>query len=165
MKSIIRKLLAVMMAAMMLCLMMPVSTVSAADNMLINGDFETGDLSGWDNLWGSCTVEMVAGRNGGSALKVSCGQWNMVRQKISVQPNTDYDLTAWAKDATNMTFLVKDGNDTTNMMIGVESMEKEDVSETIKFASIMVATVPILCVYPFIQRYFTKGVMIGAVKG
>ena len=117
MKSIIRKLLAVMMAAMMLCLMMPVSAVTAAaDNMLINGDFETGDLSGWDNLWGSCTVEMVAGRDGGSALKVSCGQWNMVRQKISVQPNTDYDLTAWAKDATNMTFLVKDGNDTTNMM-------------------------------------------------
>ena len=56
-------------------------------------------------------------------------------------------------------------NDTTNMMIGVDSMEKEDVSETIKFASIMVATVPILCVYPFLQKYFVKGVMIGAVKG
>lgn len=36
--------------------------------------------------------------------------------------------------------------------------------ESIKYATIVVATVPILCVYPFIQKYFTKGVMIGAVK-
>ena len=37
--------------------------------------------------------------------------------------------------------------------------------ESIKMAITIVATVPILCVYPFIQRYFVKGVMIGAVKG
>lgn len=40
-----------------------------------------------------------------------------------------------------------------------------NLRETIRYATIMVATVPILCVYPFIQKYFTKGVMIGAVKG
>ncbi len=39
------------------------------------------------------------------------------------------------------------------------------MSETIQFATIVVATVPILCAYPFIQRYFVKGVMVGAVKG
>ena len=116
MKLCMRKLLAALLSAVMLCLLIPVGAVTADSNLLANGDFETGDLTGWENLWGSCTVEMVAGRNGGSALKVSCGQWNMVRQKISVQPNTDYDLTAWAKDATNMTFLVKDGGDSTNMM-------------------------------------------------
>ena len=38
------------------------------------------------------------------------------------------------------------------------------VGETIKFATIMVATVPILLIYPFLQRYFVKGVMIGAIK-
>ena len=36
---------------------------------------------------------------------------------------------------------------------------------TIKAASIVVATVPILVVYPFVQKYFVKGVMIGGVKG
>lgn len=36
---------------------------------------------------------------------------------------------------------------------------------SIKFASMMVATVPILLFYPFIQRYLVKGVMIGAIKG
>ena len=38
-------------------------------------------------------------------------------------------------------------------------------AETIKAASIVVATVPILVVYPFAQKYFVKGVMIGGVKG
>ena len=38
------------------------------------------------------------------------------------------------------------------------------LSETIKYATIVVATMPILIVYPFLQRFFTKGVMIGAVK-
>ena len=37
-------------------------------------------------------------------------------------------------------------------------------AEGIKYALIVVATVPILMIYPFIQKYFTKGVMIGAVK-
>lgn len=35
----------------------------------------------------------------------------------------------------------------------------------IRYATIVVSTIPILCVYPFVQRYFIKGVMIGAVKG
>lgn len=39
------------------------------------------------------------------------------------------------------------------------------IAETIKYAVIIVGTLPILCVYPFLQKYFVKGVMIGAVKG
>ena len=36
--------------------------------------------------------------------------------------------------------------------------------ESVKMATIVVSTVPIICVYPFLQKYFIKGVMIGAVK-
>jgi putative aldouronate transport system permease protein len=39
------------------------------------------------------------------------------------------------------------------------------IPETVRAAAIMVVTVPILCVYPFIQKYFVKGVMIGSIKG
>ena len=39
------------------------------------------------------------------------------------------------------------------------------MSETIQFATIVVATLPVLCIYPFIQKYFVKGIMVGAVKG
>ncbi len=38
-------------------------------------------------------------------------------------------------------------------------------TETIKAATVMVATIPILVVYPFIQKYFVKGIMIGSLKG
>ncbi len=38
-------------------------------------------------------------------------------------------------------------------------------TETIKYAVIIISTLPILCIYPFLQKYFAKGVMIGAVKG
>ena len=36
---------------------------------------------------------------------------------------------------------------------------------SVRYASIMIATIPIICVYPFIQKYFVKGVMVGSVKG
>lgn len=37
--------------------------------------------------------------------------------------------------------------------------------ETLKYAMIMIGTLPILCVYPFIQKYFVQGTMIGGIKG
>lgn len=37
-------------------------------------------------------------------------------------------------------------------------------SESLKMAAVMVATVPILCVYPFLQKYFVHGIMIGSIK-
>ena len=35
----------------------------------------------------------------------------------------------------------------------------------VKYALIIVSTLPILCIYPFVQKYFMKGVMMGSVKG
>ncbi|MNT97227.1 hypothetical protein D3C72_2395010 [compost metagenome] len=37
--------------------------------------------------------------------------------------------------------------------------------EGIKAASVVIAIMPILCVYPFLQKHFVKGVLIGSVKG
>ena len=57
-------------------------------------------------------------------------------------------------------------NDTSSMVsANVGAGDSSFVSETVKYAIIIVSTVPILCVYPFIQKYFAKGVMVGAVKG
>lgn len=56
-------------------------------------------------------------------------------------------------------------NDTSAMSGGGVSADQEAIGESIKYAVIVVSTLPILVVYPFLQKYFVKGVMIGAVKG
>jgi len=48
---------------------------------------------------------------------------------------------------------------------GAGTMDAASISRTLKYATIIVSTVPILVVYPFIQRYFVKGIMIGSIKG
>ena len=56
-------------------------------------------------------------------------------------------------------------NQTDDLTSGVAAADKFSVSETIKYATIIVSTLPILCLYPFLQKYFLKGVMVGSVKG
>ncbi|TYP78159.1 carbohydrate ABC transporter permease [Paenibacillus methanolicus] len=56
-------------------------------------------------------------------------------------------------------------NSTDSMAAGASASDRFQIGETIKYATIMVATVPILCIYPFVQRFFVKGVMVGSLKG
>lgn len=55
-------------------------------------------------------------------------------------------------------------NSTESMQLGSSQGDQQAIGESIKYATIMVATLPILFVYPFLQKYFVKGVMIGAIK-
>lgn len=52
-----------------------------------------------------------------------------------------------------------------DMLQDVSSLDMMGVAETIKYATIMVAIIPVLIIYPFLQKYFVKGVMVGAIKG
>jgi putative aldouronate transport system permease protein len=50
-----------------------------------------------------------------------------------------------------------------DMVLDIQ-LDRNDISRTIRYATIMISTLPIICVYPFLQKYFVKGVMIGAIK-
>lgn len=56
-------------------------------------------------------------------------------------------------------------NSTGTMMNASVGADVEAIGESIKYATIVISTLPILCVYPFLQKYFAKGMMLGAVKG
>lgn len=56
-----------------------------------------------------------------------------------------------------------DGN--TNMTSGGANAAISIYKSLIKYCTVVISTLPILAIYPFIQKYFTKGVMIGAIKG
>ena len=47
----------------------------------------------------------------------------------------------------------------------LSGVEAQQFADQIKYGVIIVATLPLLVIYPFLQKYFEKGVMIGAVKG
>ena len=93
-----------------------IPTEPSYDGYIINGDFEIGSSSNWENLWGSNSVTMVDGRNGSLfAMQVAAGQYTHVRQFVTVEANTDYIIELWTKDVTSANLLVKDSNDTTNI--------------------------------------------------
>lgn len=57
-------------------------------------------------------------------------------------------------------------NSTDSIMAGSTAQSDQiPIGETIKYATVIVATAPILAVYPFLQKYFVKGMMVGAIKG
>ena len=93
------------------------------------------------------------------ALWTAVGHWNAWFDAMIYIQDTDKQVLA-----ITLRRIVLQGSNSVVTMSG-EEMSTQTTSDTIKAATIMVATVPILCVYPFIQKYFVKGVMVGSLKG
>ena len=55
--------------------------------------------------------------------------------------------------------------ETSDMLSDVGSADNPQAVQLLKYSLIVVSTLPIMCIYPFLQRFFEKGVMLGAVKG
>lgn len=86
------------------------------------------------------------------------------------QWNAWFDASIYIKDRAKfpLQLILREiliANETSSMMQDVSSADQEGVGETIKYAIIIFSVVPILFVYPYLQKYFVQGVMIGAVKG
>jgi putative aldouronate transport system permease protein len=91
------------------------------------------------------------------------GHWNSwFSAFIYLRDQARYPLQLWLR----LIVLQNQINDIALLQPGAVDMTSENlISDTIKYAVIIVAAAPILCVYPFIQKYFVKGVMVGSIKG
>ncbi len=93
------------------------------------------------------------------SLFYAVGHWNnYLRPMIYFDESTMWPITVWLRQiivlaSTNVT----------------DDLPPEVIvyapTEAVKYATIVVGTLPIICVYPFLQKHFTKGVLLGSVKG
>lgn len=91
-------------------------------------------------------------------LYYGVGHWNSwFSAQIYLQ-----DTSKWPVQLILRKLLVENGTDS---LTGGTSSDAPQIGETIKYAIVVVSVLPILAIYPFLQKYFVKGVMIGAVKG
>ena len=60
--------------------------------------------------------------------------------------------------------LVNDSGQTV-FEVGDQASSYSQFKKLLQYSTVIFATLPILCVYPFVQKYFVKGVMIGSIKG
>lgn len=78
------------------------------------------------------------------------------------------DSSMWPVQTVLQNMLTKSMSQQQQITSVAEALAQSSVSTTtdsLKMAAVVVTTVPILCVYPFVQKYFAQGAMIGAVKG
>ena len=105
------------------------------DGYLVNGDFETGISNPWENLWGSNTITIVEGHDSSFGMKVNAGQYTVVRQKVTVEKNTDYVITLWSKNSVNGSLLIKDSADSQNIVNQSLNTGSEWKQVTVEFNS------------------------------
>ena len=95
------------------------------------------------------------------ALYYCVAQWNdYMTSLIYLNTQSKYSLQMFLRE-----ILLAGQNVAAETTDPEELLEANRTAQTIKYAVIIVATVPMMVLYPFLQRFFVKGVMLGAIKG
>lgn len=91
-------------------------------------------------------------------LWIAVGLWNSYMPAILYLNKSElYPLQLILRDIVFNNTMLNEG--------GLNDGTLQTISESIKYAAIIVTALPVMLLYPFIQKYFIKGVMLGAVKG
>lgn len=100
------------------------------------------------------------------AIFGAVGAWNSFTDSLILMqssPNLytlQHRLYIYLNQASNLSAMMQSGG-----QVSEAAMKSAMSGKVIKYTIAMVTIIPILCVYPFMQRYFEKGIMLGAVKG
>jgi putative aldouronate transport system permease protein len=94
------------------------------------------------------------------ALVYAIGQWNSYFDALIYLKNDDlYPLQLVLR---NILILNTQGGSSMDV---ATMLERQQMADLLKYSLIVISTVPVLLIYPFVARHFTKGVMLGALKG
>ena len=102
------------------------------------------------------------------AIFAAVNQWNAFQDNLLLMPNRrdldtlQYKLWQYITQANSLKALV---SNTTNSNAIMAGMATAATATAIRMSVTVVVVFPVMMIYPFFQRYFTKGIMIGAVKG
>lgn len=95
------------------------------------------------------------------ALFYAVGHWNeFMRALIYLNDEKKYPLQLILRN-----ILIQNQIDSEALEDVASALERQKLSQLLKYALIIVASLPLLIVYPFLQRFFIKGMMIGSIKG
>ena len=101
------------------------------------------------------------------AIFGAVGHWNSFTDSLilmSGKPELQtlqHKLYTYLNESTNLAAMIGQGSSDIGDLMGSSSMNMR----AIKFTVAMATVIPILIVYPFMSKYFEKGIMLGAVKG
>lgn len=101
------------------------------------------------------------------AIFGAVGHWNSFQDSLILNANSpdlytlQHRLYIYLNQSSNLGAIVASGTSSTDSSAIAGAMNTKIIQYTIS----MVTIIPILCVYPFMQKYFEKGLMLGAVKG
>lgn len=101
------------------------------------------------------------------AVFAAVNQWNAFQDTLLLMTKKElytlqYVLFQYINQASSLKALVSNNTSSTALMA---SLAHAATATSIRMTVTVVVVFPIICVYPFFQKYFTKGIMIGAVKG
>lgn len=101
------------------------------------------------------------------AIFSAVGQWNSFTDTLFLMTDSklftlQFVLYRYLNEATNLANLIKSSQGGAGLGASIASMQ---TATSVRMTVTMIVVLPVLCIYPFFQRYFVKGIMVGAVKG
>ena len=102
------------------------------------------------------------------AIFAAVAQWNSFQDTLLLMTNTDklntlqYVLFQYINQASSLKALISSTTSSSNL---AATLARAATATSVRMTVTVVVVLPVMMVYPFFQRFFTKGIMIGAVKG
>ena len=124
------------------------------------------DGAGYTKLFISIIMPLITPILATLCIFSAVGQWNSFTDTMMLMPSgknytLQFLLYKYQNEASSLAALVRNTQDSSSLA----NVATKQTALSVRMTVAMVVTLPILCVYPFFQRYFVKGIMIGAVKG